>query len=62
VPAAQVALAWVLQQPGITAPIVGVTKPAHLVDAVAAVDLTLATEDLLLLEEPYTPRAVAGFR
>ncbi|MDD2859432.1 MAG: aldo/keto reductase [Candidatus Nanopelagicales bacterium] len=62
VPAAQVALAWVQQQPGITAPIVGVTKPGHLADAVAADALTLTAEDMLLLEEPYTPRAVAGFR
>jgi aryl-alcohol dehydrogenase-like predicted oxidoreductase len=62
VPAAQVALAWVQQQPGITAPIVGVTKPGHLADAVAADALTLSAEDMLLLEDPYTPRAVAGFR
>jgi len=61
-PTAQVALAWVLQQPGVTAPIVGVTKPHHLSDAVAAVDVMLQPEDMLLLEEPYTPRAVAGFR
>ncbi|CAB4897985.1 unannotated protein [freshwater metagenome] len=60
--AAQVALAWVMQQPGITSPIVGVTKPQHLVDAIAAVDVKLSTQDLTLLEDPYTPRAVAGFR
>lgn len=60
--AAQVALTWVMQQPGITSPIVGVTKPQHLVDAIAAVDVKLSTQDLTLLEDPYTPRAVAGFR
>ncbi len=61
-PRAQVALAWVLQQPGVTAPIVGVTRAGHLDDAVAAVDLTLSPEDLAALAEPYTARPVAGFR
>lgn len=61
-PTAQVALAWVMQQPGITAPIVGVTKPQHLMDAVASVDVKLSTEEIALLEQPYTPRAVVGFR
>ena len=61
-PSAQVALAWVMQQPGVTSPIVGVTKPQHLVDAVAAVDVKLSAEDLARLQEPYTPRDVAGFR
>ena len=58
---AQVALAWVLAKPGITAPIVGATKPHHLDDAVAAVDLTLSAEELATLEEPYVPHAIAGF-
>ena len=58
---AQVALAWMLSKPVITAPIVGATKPQHLDDAVAAVELTLTADEVALLEEPYTPRAVAGF-
>ena len=61
-PPAQVALAWVMQQPGVTSPIVGVTKPQHLVDAIAAVDVKLSAEESELLTEPYTPRDVAGFR
>ncbi|MCU1346927.1 MAG: alcohol dehydrogenase [Acidimicrobiia bacterium] len=59
---AQVALAWVLQQPGVTSPIIGATKPHHLDDAVAAVDLELSDTELKSLEEPYTPRPVTGFR
>jgi aryl-alcohol dehydrogenase (NADP+) len=58
---AQVALAWVLAKPVITAPIVGVTKDAHLDDAVAAVDVQLTAEEVARLEEPYTPHAVVGF-
>jgi aryl-alcohol dehydrogenase (NADP+) len=58
---AQVALAWLLAQPVVTAPIVGVTKPSHLEDAVAAVDLRLDDDVLARLEEPYAPHAVAGF-
>jgi aryl-alcohol dehydrogenase-like predicted oxidoreductase len=52
---AQVALAWVLQQPAVTAPIVGVTRPEHLSDAVAAVDLRLDGDELRRLEEHYVP-------
>ena len=62
VSAAQVALAWVMAQPAVTSPIVGVTKPAHLVDAVAAVDLELTEDELERLDSGYTPRAVAGHR
>ena len=62
VPRAQVALAWVLHNPVVTAPIVGTTKPHHLDDAVAALDIELSDEEIALLEEPYTPREVAGFR
>ena len=61
VPAAQVALAWLLHQPAVTAPIVGATKPEHLADAVAAVELELSDAELSRLEEHYTPRAPSGF-
>jgi aryl-alcohol dehydrogenase-like predicted oxidoreductase len=58
---AQVALAWVLAKPVVTAPIVGVTKERHLDDAVAAVDVRLSGAEIARLEEPYTPHAVVGF-
>jgi aryl-alcohol dehydrogenase (NADP+) len=58
---AQVALAWLLSKPVVTAPIVGVTKDHHLDDAVAAVDVELTEDEIARLEEPYTPHAVAGF-
>ncbi|GAA2008661.1 aldo/keto reductase [Nakamurella flavida] len=58
---AQIALAWVLANPVVTAPIVGVGRPAHLTDAVAALDITLSAEEITLLTEPYTPHEVAGF-
>jgi 1-deoxyxylulose-5-phosphate synthase len=61
VPRAQVALAWVAQKPQITAPIIGATKPHHLEDAVAALSLNLTAGEMAALEEPYTPRPVAGF-
>ena len=61
VPRAQVALAWVLQQPGVTAPIVGATKVEHLDDAVAALALKLTPEEIAALEAPYVPHAVVGF-
>lgn len=61
VPQAQVALSWLLQKPGITSPIVGASKPAHLTDAVAALSLKLTTEEIASLEAPYVPHAVAGF-
>ncbi|AKT50403.1 aldo/keto reductase [Arsenicicoccus sp. oral taxon 190] len=61
VPMAQVALAWVLSKPAVTAPIVGATKPHHLADAVAALDLTLSEEEIAALEEPYAPHLPAGF-
>jgi len=59
-PLAQVALAWVLAQPGITAPIVGVSKPGQLDDAVAALAMTLAPEESAALEAPYRPHPVVG--
>jgi aryl-alcohol dehydrogenase-like predicted oxidoreductase len=61
VPLAQVALAWMLSKPVITAPIVGATKPNHLQDAVAALALRLTPEEIASLEEPYTPHPVLGF-
>ncbi len=59
-PRAQVALAWVLQQPGITTPIVGATRLEQLDDAVAALSLRLSPEDVAELEAPYVPHAVVG--
>jgi 1-deoxyxylulose-5-phosphate synthase len=61
VPQAQVAMAWLLQKPGITSPIIGASKQAHLTDAVAALSLKLTSEEIALLEAPYIPHAVAGF-
>jgi aryl-alcohol dehydrogenase-like predicted oxidoreductase len=58
---AQIALAWLLAKPVITAPIVGATKLYHLDDAIAAVDVKLSTEEIAALEEPYIPHAVVGF-
>ena len=57
---AQVALAWLLTKPAITAPIVGATKLHHLEDAVAAVSLKLTADEVASLEEPYVPRPVLG--
>ena len=57
---AQVALAWVLRRPGVTAPIVGATKPGHLVDALAAEQLELSDAEVARLEEPYVPHPVLG--
>ncbi|MBS1882882.1 MAG: aldo/keto reductase [Actinobacteria bacterium] len=59
-PPAQVAMAWLLANPAVTAPIVGVTKEQHLADAVAAVDLDLPDEDIAALEEPYRPHPISG--
>ena len=61
VPRAQVALAWLLAKPGVTAPIVGATKPHHLEDAAAALELRLTADEIAQLEAPYVPHAVAGF-
>ena len=60
VPAAQVALAWLLHRPGVTAPIVGATKLGHLEDALAAARLTLSEEEMTRLEAPYVPHPVLG--
>jgi 1-deoxyxylulose-5-phosphate synthase len=59
-PSAQIALAWLLHKPGVTAPIVGSTKLEQLEDALAAEQLSLSEEEIALLEEPYVPHAVAG--
>jgi aryl-alcohol dehydrogenase (NADP+) len=60
IPNAQVALAWMLQQPGVTAPIIGASKMKHLDDAVAALDVKLGAAELKALAEPYQPHAVLG--
>jgi aryl-alcohol dehydrogenase (NADP+) len=60
VPNAQVALAWILQQPGVTSPIVGASKMNHLEDAVAALSVKLDDAELKALAEPYTPHRVLG--
>jgi 1-deoxyxylulose-5-phosphate synthase len=58
VPPAQIALAWLLHRPGVTAPIVGATKLEHLEDALAAAELDLSAEEIARLEEPYVPHPV----
>jgi aryl-alcohol dehydrogenase-like predicted oxidoreductase len=60
VPAAQIALAWLLHKPAVTAPIVGATKAEHLQDALAAEQLALSDEEIARLEEPYAPHPVLG--
>jgi 1-deoxyxylulose-5-phosphate synthase len=60
VPPAQVALAWLLHKPGVTAPIVGATKAEHLDDAIAAEGLSLSDEEIARLEGPYVPHAISG--
>jgi aryl-alcohol dehydrogenase-like predicted oxidoreductase len=60
VPRAQVALAWLLHQDTVTAPIVGVTKPHHVDDAVAAVGIQLTDKEIEALREPYRPHAISG--
>ncbi len=61
IPRAQVALAWMMHKPGITAPIVGASKPQHLDDAVAALAIRLSDAEIGQLEELYQPHAVLGF-
>lgn len=61
-PRAQVALAWLLHKQPITSPIVGASKPRHLEDAAAALEVKLAPEEIAALEAPYTPRLHAGFK
>lgn len=62
VPNAQVALAWLLSKPYVTAPIVGASKLSHLEDAIAAVDIKLTEDEIAALEEPYRPHPVLGHK
>lgn len=62
VPRAQVALAWLLSKPVVTAPIIGASRPGHLEDAVAALDLSLTADEIAALEDAYQPHAVTGFK
>ena len=59
-PRAQVAMAWLLSRPGLTAPVVGATKTHHLSDAIAALDVRLSDEEVRLLQAPYRPQAISG--
>ncbi len=60
IPRAQVALAWLLQKPGVTSPIVGVTRLQQLEELVGALDVGLTAEDITTLEEPYRPKRILG--
>jgi aryl-alcohol dehydrogenase (NADP+) len=60
VPPARIALAWLLHKPGVTAPIVGASKPQHLEDAVGALSVKLTVQEIASIEEPYVPHPVAG--
>ena len=60
-PLAAVALAWLLQKPGVTAPIIGASKPHHFDDAMAALQITLTADETTALQAPYLPHAVVGF-
>jgi 1-deoxyxylulose-5-phosphate synthase len=60
-PRAQVALAWLLQKPGVTSPIIGATRPHHLEDAVAAIKVELTPQEISSLEDPYMPHPLAGW-
>ena len=61
VPRAQLALAWLLHKPVVTAPIFGATKPQHIEDALASLEVELSDDELRWLEEPYTPHRIVGF-
>jgi aryl-alcohol dehydrogenase (NADP+) len=56
----QIALAWILHRPGVTAPIIGASKPYHLDDALAALEIALSEDEMKMLEEPYRPHAILG--
>jgi len=57
---AQIALAWVINNPAITLPIIGATKPQHLTDAIDALAIQLTNEEVSYLEETYKPQSVVG--
>lgn len=61
IPRAQVALAWLLSKPVVTSPIIGASKPGHLDDAVAALDVRLTEQEIETLEAAYIPHAPVGF-
>jgi aryl-alcohol dehydrogenase-like predicted oxidoreductase len=61
IPQSQVALAWHFTKPYVTAPIIGATKPGHLEDAIAALEMKLSPEEVARLEEAYIPHPVLGF-
>jgi aryl-alcohol dehydrogenase-like predicted oxidoreductase len=61
IPRAQIAVAWLLHKPAVTAPIVGATKLHHLEEAVAALDVKLSDAEIEALEAPYVPHPIAGF-
>lgn len=61
-PRAQVAMAWLIGKPGVSAPIFGASKPHHIADAVAALELALTADEVAALEAPYVPHPVAGFQ
>ncbi len=60
IPPAQIALAWLLHKPGVTAPIIGATKIGHLDDAIAAAEVSLSEDEIKLLEQPYLPHPIRG--
>jgi aryl-alcohol dehydrogenase-like predicted oxidoreductase len=62
IPRAQIALAWLLQKEPVTAPIIGATKMSHLEDGVAALSITLTSDEIASLEEPYVPHPIIGFQ
>lgn len=62
VPRAQLALAWLLHRPAVTAPIIGASRLGHLDDAVAALSLTLSDDEIQSLQVPYVPHPIAGFK
>jgi aryl-alcohol dehydrogenase-like predicted oxidoreductase len=61
IPRTQIALAWLLHKPAVTAPIIGATKLHHLEDAVAALDVKLSKEEIEALEAPYIPHPIVGY-
>ncbi|MCZ3375798.1 aldo/keto reductase [Rhizobium sp. AG207R] len=62
IPRAQVATAWILQKSAVTAPIIGASKPDHITDAIASLEVKLTSEEIETLESPYVPHGVAGFK